>query len=73
MGRDRGTEAVLRALGLRVDAVKYRTKLLKMMAFNPENNIDQFIQDCVLEPGKVQSLEELREQKRQFERLQGTL
>ena len=39
------------------------------MAFNPENNIDQFIQDCVLEPGKVQSLEELREQKRQFERL----
>ena len=70
MGRDRGTEAVLRALGLRVDAVKYRTKLLKMMAFNPENNIDQFIQDCVLEPGKVQSLEELREQKRQFERLQ---
>ena len=69
MGRDRGTEAVLRALGLRVDAVKYRTKLLKMMAFNPENNIDQFIQECVLEPGKVQSLEELREQKRQFERL----
>ena len=69
MGRDRGTEAVLRALGLRVDAAKYRTKLLKMMAFNPENNIDQFIQDCVLEPGKVQSLEELREQKRQFERL----
>ncbi|MFR2173634.1 MAG: hypothetical protein ACLS5Z_09820, partial [Clostridium fessum] len=52
-----------------MDAVKYRTKLLKMMAFNPENNIDQFIQDCVLEPGKVQSLEELREQKRQFERL----
>lgn len=69
MGRDRGTEAVLRALGLHVDAAKYRTKLLKMMAFNPENNIDQFIQDCVLEPGKVQSLEELREQKRQFERL----
>ena len=29
MGRDRGTEAVLRALGLRVDAAKYRTKLLK--------------------------------------------
>ncbi len=69
MGRDRGTEALLRALGLRVDVTKYRNKLLKMMAFNPENNIDQFIQDCVLEPGKVQSLEELREQKRQFEHL----
>ncbi len=69
MGRDRGTEAVLRALGLRVDVTKYRTKLLKMMAFNPENNIDQFIQESVLEPGKVQSLEELREQKRQFEHL----
>lgn len=69
MGRDRGVEQVLRALGLRCDVTKYRSKLLKMMAFNPENNIDQFIQECVLETGKVESLKELREQKDQFEHI----
>ncbi len=68
-GRERGVEQVLRALGLRCDAAKYRSRLLKMMAFNPENNIDQFIQECVLDPGKVDSLGELREQKRQFEHI----
>ncbi len=69
MGRDKGTEQILRALGLRCDVKKYRAKLLKMMAFNPENNINQFIQECVLEPGKVDSLKELREQKDHFEKL----
>ena len=69
MRRDKGTEQILRALGLRCDVKKYRIKLLKMMAFNPENNINQFIQECVLEPGKVDSLKELREQKDYFEKL----
>lgn len=69
MGRDKGTEQLLRALGLRCDVKKYRAKLLKMMAFHPENNINQFIQECVLEPGKVDSLKELREQKEHFEKL----
>lgn len=69
MSRDRGVEQVLRALGLRCDPVRYRNKLLKMMAFNPENNIDQFIQECVLEPGNVDSLKDLREQRAQFERI----
>ena len=69
LGRDRGVEQVMRALGLRCDVTKYRSKLLKMMAFNPENNIDQFIQECVLEAGKVESLKELREQKAQFEHI----
>lgn len=68
-GRDKGVEQVLRALGLRCEAGKYRSKLLKMMAFNPENNIDQFIQECVLEPGKIDSLKELREQRENFERI----
>lgn len=69
MSRDKGVPQVLRAMGLRCDAAKYRNKLIKMMAFNPENNIDQFIQECVLEPGKVDSLKELREQKQKFEQL----
>ncbi len=68
-GRDRGIEQILRALGLRCDVLKYRSKLLKMMAFHPENNIDQFIQECVLEPGKVESLKELREQRTRFEEI----
>ena len=72
MRRDKGTEQILRALGLRCDVKKYRTKLLKMMAFNPENNINQFIQECVLEPGKIDSLKELREQKDYFEKLRGS-
>ncbi len=69
LGRDRGVEQLLRALGLRCSAAKYRSKLVKMMAFNPENNIDQFIRECVLEPGRVESLKELREQRSQFERI----
>ncbi len=69
LARDRGVEQVLRALGLRCETEKYRSKLLKMMAFHPENNIDRFIQDCVLEPGKVDSLKELREQRQQFEHI----
>ena len=69
MDRDKGTEQILRTLGLRCDVKQYRAKLLKMMAFNPENNINQFIQESVLEPGKVNSLQELREQKAHFEQL----
>ncbi len=69
LGRDKGVEQIMRALGLRCNVAKYRSKLLKMMAFNPENNIDQFIQECVLEPGRVESLKELREQKQRFEEI----
>ncbi|MGN0378347.1 MAG: SbcC/MukB-like Walker B domain-containing protein [Butyrivibrio sp.] len=69
MGRERGTEQILRAMGLRCDINKYRSKLVKMMAFDPSNNIDRFISECVLEPGKVNSLKELREQRDQFEHI----
>lgn len=69
MGRERGTEQIVRALGLRCEVGKYRSKLIKMMAFNPENNIDQFIAECVLEPGTVNSLKELRQQREQFEHI----
>lgn len=69
MGRERGTEQVVRALGLRCEVGKYRSKLIKMMAFNPENNINQFIAECVLEPGTVNSLKELRQQREQFEHI----
>ena len=70
-GREKAKVQVLRAMGLRCDPEKYRNKLVKMMAFNPENNVDQFIQNCVLEPGNVNSLKELRAQKERFEELKG--
>ena len=69
MGKEKGTEQIARTLGLRCDVNKYRSKLVKMMAFNPENNIDQFIAECVLEPGKANSLKELRQQREQFEHI----
>ncbi len=71
LGRDKARPQIVRALGMRCDAEKYRSKLVKMMAFNPENNIDQFIQNCVLEPGNVNSLKELRAQKERFEEFRG--
>lgn len=68
-GEGNGTETLLRALGLRCDVAKYRSKLVKMMAFNPETDIDKFIRDAVLDPGKVGSLAELKEQKQKFEEI----
>lgn len=69
MSRDKGTEQLLRALGLRCGVDKYRAKLVKMMSFNPENNIDKFIQECVLDDHPINSLAELKEHKRRFESL----
>lgn len=70
MGRDKGTEQILKALGLRCTVSKYRSKLIKMMAFDPQKNIDKFIQECVLEPGEMTSLASLREQRANFDAIQ---
>ncbi len=70
MGRDKGTEQVIKALGLRCEVSKYRSKLVKMMAFDPQKNIDKFIQECVLEPGEMTSLSSLREQRANFDEIQ---
>lgn len=40
-----------------------------MMAFKPEKDIDKFIREAVLDPGKITSLSEIKEQKVQFEDL----
>lgn len=68
-GMETGTERILRALGMRNSVSKYRSGLLKMMAFRPENNIDKFIQECVLDPGKMNSLTEIRTQRAQFDEI----
>lgn len=66
MNRDKGTEQVLRALGLRCGVEKYRAKLVKMMAFNPENNIDKFIQECVLDEHPIRSIGDIREHRKRY-------
>lgn len=67
MNRDKGTEQVLRALGIRCGVEKYKAKLVKMMAFNPENNIDKFIQECVLDENPIQSMEDIREHRKHYQ------
>ncbi len=69
LGRDLGTAQILRTIGLRTEVPRYRQQLMKMMAFNPENNIDRFIQDCVLDEKNVDAMATLREQKAQFDKI----
>ena len=66
LNKSTGIPQVLRALGVRADVRKYQSKLTKMMAFNPENNIDRFIQESVLEDDPVTSLEEIRQYREQY-------
>lgn len=66
INRDKGTEQVLRALGLRCGVEKYKAKLVKMMAFNPENNIDKFIQECVLDEHPIRSMSDIREHRNHY-------
>lgn len=69
MGRDKAKVAIIRALGMRCDATLYRKKLLKMMSFDPENDINKFIAESVLEANPIKSLDQLREQKESFEKI----
>lgn len=71
-GRDQGVRQTLLALGIRADPARYREKLTKMIAFHPENNVDRFIRDCVLDEGNTKSLTSLREQKEALDRLKKT-
>ncbi len=69
MGMEKGTKQVLQALGLRCSVAQYRSKLIKMLAFDPQKNIDRFIQECVLEPGEMSSLADLKEQRNNYEEI----
>lgn len=66
MDKTRGVAQILRALGLRVDPKRYESKLTKMMAFDPENNIDLFIQNNVLDEDPVDSLKEIKEYRQRY-------
>lgn len=69
LGRDKAKPQIVRALGLRVgdsDFKKYVEKILKMMAFKPEKNVEKFVKDSVLVQNDVNSLQSLREQKNHY-------
>ena len=68
----RGVEQVMRALGLRCEKSDYAPKLLKMMSFKPENNINDFIRQNVLKADPVSAIEMIRESKRNHDKLQST-
>jgi len=69
LGRDKAKPQIARALGLRVndgEFKKYVEKILKMMAFKPEKNVEKFVKDSVLVQNDVNSLQSLREQKNHY-------
>ena len=69
LGRDKAKPQIVRALGLRVgdsDLKKYVEKILKMMAFKPEKNVEKFVKDSVLVQNDVNSLQSLREQRNHY-------
>ncbi|MCR5743299.1 MAG: AAA family ATPase [Lachnospiraceae bacterium] len=69
MNMDRGTKQVIQAMGLRCDVKKYKSKIIKMLAFDPQKNVDKFIQECVLDEGEMSSLTELKEQRANYDEI----
>ena len=70
--KDKGTAALRRTLGLRCSAAELKHKLNKMMSFKIENNIDEFIRESVLPDEKITTIDNLKEQKHQFEKIKET-
>lgn len=66
MPRDKGIDQILRVLGLRCGADRYRAKLVKMLAFKPENNIDKFIQESVLDPHPIRAMDDIRDHRKKY-------
>ena len=70
---EKAKEQVLRTLGLRCDIKDYRQKMMKVIAFKPESNINNFIQQCVLDPKPIDSLKNILEHKEKTERMKEEL
>lgn len=68
LGREKAIPQLTRQLGIRTpDYRKYKEKLLKMMAFDPERNVDKFLQTSVFAEADVKSLDRLREQRKLYD------
>lgn len=70
--KKKGIKMVHRLLGLRCDAEELRRKLVKMMSFKLENNIDKFNMENVLPQKEIKTIDNLKEQKAQFEKIKET-
>ncbi|MBQ8162261.1 MAG: AAA family ATPase [Clostridia bacterium] len=69
LAKEKGRETVLRTLGLRCSPQQLRHKLLRMMACRTDSNLSRFIQDNVLEPKGIQSLQSLRSSMDRFQEM----
>ncbi len=69
MNRKTGVPQVLRALGLRTDADLYKSKLIHMISFQAETDVEGFIQQSVLEEDPVGSLAEIKAYRSQYSEL----
>lgn len=65
--KDKGVPQVMQAIGLRCDAKKYTKKLVRMMCFKPDNDINRFIRENVLEEQPVKEIDHLREEKKHLD------
>lgn len=70
--KEKGIEKAQRVLGLRCKSDVLHRKIMKMVTFKPENNIDKFIRDSVLPEQKIETLYHIREQQQQFTKIKET-
>lgn len=70
--KEKGLAALRRTLGIRCTADELRRKIVKMMSFKLENNIDEFIRESVLPEEKITTIDNLKEQKKRFDDIKET-
>ena len=65
----KGLEQVKLALGVRCSVEKYKNKLVKMMFYKAEDNINAFIKNSVLDEKPNESIQSIREHRQHYEEL----
>lgn len=73
MAKEKGLAQISSALGLRIKGKErdYAKKLVRMMCFKPDNDINRFICENVLEEHPVKAISLILEQKEALEKLKG--
>ena len=73
MAKEKGIAQISSALGMRIKGKErdYAKKLVRMMCFKPDNDINRFICENVLEEHPVRAIALISEQKQSLEKLNG--
>ena len=73
MAKEKGIAQISSALGMRIKGKErdYAKKLVRMMCFKPDNDINRFICENVLEEHPVRAIAMILEQKKSLEKLNG--